>query len=358
MHPPVVLAEASEVPPPPPDYANRDCWAARPDAEDAADRVAIGEVDGQSEARVDVFFVHPTTHYGGAWNAAFDAEGPADFVDRVVLPHQAAVFNAAGRVYAPRYRQAAIRAFTTRREREAARAAMDLAYSDVERAFDRWASESDRPVIIAGHSQGAYHALRLLAARCGEEGMRRRLVAAYVVGAAVPMDVFERSLSGLAPCLDVDDTGCVMSWSTVMEGVRPTRLRRALPVPYPGGQWETTSGKDLLCTNPVELAAADWTEAAAHLGGVLFVDRQLAPVDPRVEAALTRARCVDGLLEVQRSVPHRYRQDVLSERGDLHLADYPLFWMDIRRDAMRRAATFVRQGGPAPAHVRHHPQLR
>ena len=43
-----------------------------------------------------------------------------------------------------------------------------------------------RPFILAGHSQGALHALRLLRERvAAKPALRRRLVAAYLVGAPI-----------------------------------------------------------------------------------------------------------------------------------------------------------------------------
>lgn len=53
-----------------PDYSQRESWAALPDRKDSADALpAIGVMDQQSSAAVDVFFVHPTTYFGtDAWN--------------------------------------------------------------------------------------------------------------------------------------------------------------------------------------------------------------------------------------------------------------------------------------------------
>ena len=62
-------------------------------------------------------------------------------------------FNACCAVYAPRYRQANGRAFTHPDAK--GQPALDLAYSDVERAFERFLAQTDdRPFLIASHSQG------------------------------------------------------------------------------------------------------------------------------------------------------------------------------------------------------------
>src|SRR5438874_577844 len=64
-----------------------------------------------------------------------------------------------------------------------AQKALDCAYRDVLAAFDRFVRESgDRPIILAGHSQGALHLSRLLRERIAGTPLARRIVAAYVVG--------------------------------------------------------------------------------------------------------------------------------------------------------------------------------
>ena len=98
--------------PPAPDYSNLEHWAALPDREDAADLTPEGINDGQADAAVDVFFVHPTTFLSSTgWNAPMGDLASGNWVDNAVMPGQASVFNGAARVYAPRYRQAQIYAF-------------------------------------------------------------------------------------------------------------------------------------------------------------------------------------------------------------------------------------------------------
>ena len=54
---------------------------------------------------------------------------------------------------------------------------------DVAAAFDRFLAEAgDRPIILAGHSQGALHLERLLREKVAGKPIAKRIVAAYVVG--------------------------------------------------------------------------------------------------------------------------------------------------------------------------------
>ena len=64
------------------------------------------------------------------------------------------------------------------------RAAFELAYSDVLRAFDYYLAHENhgRPFILASHSQGSLHALRLIQERLAGKPLQKQLVAAYLIG--------------------------------------------------------------------------------------------------------------------------------------------------------------------------------
>ena len=168
-------AFAEVAPPPAPDYATPAAWAARPDDPGTAALVPEGVVDIAMMPRADVFFIHPTTYgispgeHGGRdalyWNAPIDDPVAGDRIDHGILKYQASAFNLAGRIHAPHYRQATFGVFFD--TSDARRRALSLAYQDVERAFDRYIAHDNagRPFILAGHSQGALHALLLLKER-------------------------------------------------------------------------------------------------------------------------------------------------------------------------------------------------
>jgi hypothetical protein len=121
------------------------------------------------------------------------------------LQSQASAFNSVGEIWAPKYRQATFGAFLTG-EADAGKA-LDFAYRDVAAAFDEFVKESgDRPIILAGHSQGALHLERLLREKVAGKPIAKRIVAAYVVGWPI-------STSAAAPC-------CVISNGS-RDGKRP-----------------------------------------------------------------------------------------------------------------------------------------
>jgi len=336
--------------PPAPDYGLERFWAALPGARDEADLVPARDgTDNQGAAPADAFYIHPTGYYSGAnWNSPLDPASRAAPLTRLMLAGQASAFNGCCKVYAPRYREATLYSFIDRGG--SGRKALDVAYSDVARAFDYYIFHfnKNRPFIIASHSQGSVHAIRLLEEKIDGTPLVKRFVAAYVIGIQVPMDKFRRSYRTIRPCANAADTGCVVSWNTYETGSVPERI---VPTWYRTG-WESTKGKDILCTNPLTWRI-DGGPAPANLnlGAVrvplegtlraLFTGRtadvRVASL-PEPIAGLTGARCADGFL----FVPPLERPFRSRRGGSYHVYDYSLFYMNIRENAIERVAAFMR----------------
>jgi hypothetical protein len=318
-----------------PDYGDEASWAALPSRVDPADVAPEGQTDAQDDAQLDVFFIHPTTYYSGAsWNQPLDDETANDFTDRTMRA-QASVFNGVARIYAPRYRQATLGAYLTQRTGDAEQA-FELAYRDVREAFEtyleRWSD--GRPLIVAAHSQGSGHGLRLVSELisdlAGDPSLRDRLVAAYLIGAAVPEDALSRTLPGVPLCATPEQTGCAVFYNTIDRGARAARFEE-VRVWYPGGA-ELVTGATMLCVNAVTWRAdADASALEAHLGAVDLAEEEGAP-----EPAILTAQCAEGLLEVELS-----DSDWDTIGGDQHVHDYALFYMDLRANAAARAAAFL-----------------
>lgn len=115
------------------------------------------------------------------WIAPFDASNEAGPLNPLVLLVKVSVFNGCCRLYAPHYRQATLAALKIP-------AAMDVTYSDIARAFRFYIAHLNhgRPFIIASHSQGTAHAIRLLQQEIFGKPLCPRLVAAYLIGGYVP----------------------------------------------------------------------------------------------------------------------------------------------------------------------------
>ena len=70
------------------------------------------------------------------WNASIEDRKLNDKTDGSTILYQASIFNGAGKVYAPRYRQAHLHAYFTNKRKGEAQKAFELAYADVKAAFE------------------------------------------------------------------------------------------------------------------------------------------------------------------------------------------------------------------------------
>ena len=303
-----------------PDYASKKFWAALPDVADSADAVAIREWSNvQDTASVDVFFIHPTTYIGKSgqknWNADLNDAKVNDDVDKAPILYQATIFNGAGKIYAPRYRQAHIHSFFTKRKQDA-KEALALAYKDVTKAFKYYLDHyhHGRPFIIAGHSQGSLHGSNLVKDFVDGTSLQDKLVVAYLPGWPIPKDFFQN----IQPCSAPEETGCFTSWRTVKEGYLP----RLLHMP----------GKNILVTNPVrwDLDPAP-TKKEDQLGGILRDFHTM-----RTE--LVSVRIYKDLLW---STKPDFPGAILLTKRNYHIADYNLFYADVRKNAQDRVRAYL-----------------
>ena len=323
--------------PPAPDYASPDAWAALPDRQDNADVVPpeSGATDNQATALVDVFFVHPTTYYqSDMWNARYDEPGvTTEFLEDGVLRHQAAVFNGSAKVYAPRYRQATLYSFMG--DEPDTYAALTFAYEDVERAFDHFIENMNtgRPFILASHSQGSLHAMKLLEEKIAGTPLANRMVAAYIVGYSIPEEL---GADGISPCADEYSTGCYLNWNSLTSDAKTTGWKQTTKI-WIDGELQHIAGRKITCVNPIVGILGASAAQSENIGGQPFADSEesIRAVVP----GLTEATCTDGMLIVSPPTD----DDGLTfgvNGGDYHIYDYNLFHMNLRADIARRIGAF------------------
>lgn len=322
-----------------PDYAKEGAWLALP-GRDGLERSTPPETAAIDErlARADVFFVHPTTFKGSpVWNAPFDATNDAAPLNRPVLLAQVSVFNACCRLYAPRYRQATLGALKEMR-------ALDAAYGDVARAFRYFIAHHNagRPFIIASHSQGTAHAIRLLQDEILGTPLEKRLVAAYLIGGYVP-DTFGQV--GLPICETPRQTGCVVSYNTSEAGRSGTRMITDNRAYWWRGVHVVNGRSRALCVNPLTWRRHGAAPKDANHGSLPFPAAPFgtaAGTLPALVPHLTGAACRDGLLEVEVpwSAPSGFMDKLSILFGSYHLNEYGLFYDALRRNAVDRVAAW------------------
>ena len=202
-----------------PDYTDKNYWAAHPWKWDTSDSVPAPLRDkSNNDSAVDVFFIHPTTltsKKNKNSNALIDDASINIKTDFSPILYQASAFNERSRVFAPRYRQAHLGNYFTE-DTLRAKKAFDLAYLDIKKAFETYLTDynNGRPIIIASHSQGTTHALRLLKEYFEGKELQKSLVCAYIIG----MPVSNTYFITLKPCVDSLSTGCFVSWRTYEKG--------------------------------------------------------------------------------------------------------------------------------------------
>jgi hypothetical protein len=320
--------------PPPPSYADARMWLARPDKPGNPALWTPAGYRPAARPEAAVFFIHPTSYLVRAhWNAPLD-DAEANAKAAIFLQGQASAFNDIGAIWAPRYRQAAFGAFLTTQAN--AQKALDLAYRDVVAAFDEFVRQAgDRPIILAGHSQGALHLARLLHERIAGTPLARRIVAAYVVGWPVSRTA-DLPRMGLPECMHADQAGCILSWQSFAEPFDAHQIVNAYSAGV-GFAGIPRKGTPMLCVNPLTGAPGTAALAGANLGA-------LVPAADFKTATIGRgtvpARCdASGFLLIG-APPVGYGGYVLPG-NNYHVFDYALFWANIRADAEARAKSFA-----------------
>jgi hypothetical protein len=325
--------------PPAPDYSQRKAWMALPDSHGLEQSAPAGVTPiDPATAPADVFFIRPTTYKGSPiWNAPYDAGDDKATLNPPVLLEQASVFNGCCRIYAPHYRQATLAGLNNP-------PAYDLAYSDVRAAFRYFIAHQNagRPFIIASHSQGTGHALRLLQEEVIGTPLQARLVVAYLIGGYTPTD-FPKI--GLPICDAPTQTGCIVSYNTSQQGRTGAHL-----ITIPKHYW--WQGKDkvgnpapAICVNPLNWREQGAAPASANAGAVPFPKPPFKP-GPAVLSLvphLTGAACKDGLLEVEIGwgAPAGFRDMLSLLYGSFHLSDYGIFYSALRQNAGDRVAAWT-----------------
>jgi hypothetical protein len=299
-----------------PDYSDERYWAAHPWKYDPSDSVP-GPLKGNYiyDSTVDVFFLHPTsftTKQNTAWNADINDVGLNTKTDYTSILYQASAFNEY-RLFAPRYRQAHLRSYYS--ATNAATAAFDTAYHDIKNAFQYYLTTYNRgrPIIIASHSQGTTHALRLLKEFFDSTFLAPKLVAAYVIGMYIPDDYFV----SLSPCKDSLQVGCLCGWRSFQNGYVPEFVRKEKKNAWVVNplSWDTTS---------------NYVSKKQNKGAVL---RNFN----KVYTELADAQIKGPVIWINKPV---FPGSFFIRMKNYHIADINFFYLNIRGNLRQRVQTF------------------
>ncbi len=302
--PTLALADGSDAPAP--DYGDRAGWA----------YFALGEDTG-----VDVFLVCPTVDTRSETNS-FDLNEKLKgrFVN--ALDMELGIYQDAGRVYAPYYRQMSMNAYQLP-ETERAKA-QEVAYGDISAAF-RWYLDQEnggRGLILAGFSQGAQMCLELLKEFYGGDSaeavsLRENLVEVYAIGWSVTPEMAEE-YPQILPARGETDTGTVVCFDC-----EDGTLTDTLVIP---------AGTKALSINPLNWKT-DGTPAdrSRNLGAVMTTGAE--PI-PALCGAYLGPR---GELVVTDVTPEEYPPAInIFPEGAYHVYDYLFFFTNLKENVAAR----------------------
>lgn len=310
-----------------PDYDDPAAWTALAERADEADVAPVGRsaVD-PSETAADVFYIHPTSYLGSEWNGPVGDPTLDAATDTLSTRIQASAFNGCCAVYGPRYRQAVGHSFFAPDANGAA--AIDVAYSDVKRAFEHFLAKysNGRPFILAGHSQGSVLGARLLAEEIAGTELEKRLVAAYLIGGPIS----DAHPVGIPTCASASDTRCLVAWNA--RGPR-----------FPGSALDFPVEGERVCVNPLTWTSDETAAAVDRNEGAVF----LQAGDGTVLAGFADAQCRDGILIVTEMgrAPRDFMSRILDYAigpENYHAIEYQLYYMNLRSNAEERVAAYLR----------------
>ncbi len=289
-----------------PDYGEAESWA----------YFALGEDTG-----VDVFLICPTVDTRSETNS-FDLNDKlkSRFVN--ALDMEKGIYEEAGRLYAPYYRQMSMNAYKL--PEEARLEAQEIAYGDVSASF-RWYLNHEnggRGLILAGFSQGAQMCLELLKEYYGSgsgkaEALKQNLVAVYAIGWSVTEEM-TAEYPQIVPAKGETDVGTVVSFDC-----EDGTLTDTLVIP---------EGTKALSINPLNWrtdgTAAD---ASLNLGAVMATGAEPIPglcgayIGPRGEVVATGV------------TPEEYPPAIdIFPTGAYHVYDYLFFFTNLRENVLKR----------------------
>lgn len=279
-----------------------------------------------------VFFIHPTSYLSSEnWNAPI-GDQDAESIAATYVRGMASPFNAASEIWAPRYRQATMGAFLT--DAPESQQAIDAAYADVLEAFGYFLSsiDDDMTVVLAGHSQGSLHLMRLLREEVSGSPLAERMAAAYVIGWPISVD-HDLPALGFPACATSAQTGCILSWSSFAEPADPSSVIETYSASV-GMDGTVRGDSQILCTNPLTGTFGGSAEANSNLG-TLVPDDDISTGE--LVPGAVPARCDSrGLLLI--GDPPTMGAFVLPG-NNYHVYDIPLFWANTKADVARRVST-------------------
>ena len=337
-----------------PDYSNKNNWAALPDIDGQQFYVPDISFDViKKNNPVDVFYIHPTGFFEKKWNSNMDKNRSAFERTEIMLGNQVSAFNGSCNIFAPEYRQATYYSFFDVNEN--GKEALDIAYSDIERAFDYFIDNfnDNRPFIIASHSQGALISHKLINNKIDNTQLQKRFICAYSIGYMIPEIYYNEVFPNIKKSESYNDTNCIISWSTVVEGFKRNREKTLFWKP---SGWSVEPMKQkIISTNPFSWTNDNEWHSSNENKSIInkaqnydFADRlRIDHTGAKKSIGFTRIQefsaslnSETGLIETKGPLIENIKK-MRYFNGDLHSFDIMLFWGTLRQNIKDRISAFI-----------------
>lgn len=293
---------------------------------DAGNWIYLASEDGESAA--DVFFLAPSAFGGGEGAYIMDLTNEktrANFIG--VINMEKGIYDHNTRFFAPVYRQVGYRAYAL--PEAEAEPLKQSAFADVKDAFgyymEHW--NGGRPIVLAGFSQGADMALRLMKECFGDEALQKQLIACYAIGWRLTEEETAQ-WPQLRAAQGETDIGVIISFNTEAEDV--------------GDSMSVPAGTKTLAINPLNWKT-DGEKAEKELNlGACFTDYEggiLNEVTALTGAYLDGER---GALKVTDIDPEVYNSTLsILAPGVYHLYDYQFFYRNLEKNVQDRIGAYM-----------------
>lgn len=176
--------------------------------------------EGGEAKPVDLFLICPAVDTKDEFNMSLDdAEIRAKFLG--ALNMERGIYEENTRMYAPYYRQAALKAYGVSEEERAKY--LKTAYKDIFMSFCYYMYNENkgRPFILAGFSQGADMCVRLVRDFLKDEKLRDKLVAVYSIGWPLDTELTQK-YDYVKAAVSSNDTGVIISFECEAPDVAET----------------------------------------------------------------------------------------------------------------------------------------
>ena len=276
---------------------------------------------------VDVFFIGPTVFPGNEAQFTMPLYEPkvrSAFLGAINM--EKGIYNPQVNFYAPYYRQAGLNVY--KMDPKLAAPYFELAYHDVKAAFEHYlkAENHQRPIILAGFSQGADMIVRLMKEKYQDPGLQDKLVAAYVIGWRVTQDEIEQ-YPHLRMAKGEYDIGVIISFNTEAPDVVSSLTVPVKTLGINPLNWKTTS---------------EQADRSMNRGAVFTrYDGSILREIPNLTGAYrdqTRGTVKVTDIDAEDFPPILD----LFKTGEYHIYDYQFFYRNLQRNVKDRMEVFQR----------------